>query len=138
MTDLATTEKKPSRLNEIAVNRVGVQFQTMADMWTLAQSISAAKMAPKGMDATQVLVSIQMGAEIGIPPMTALRNIAIINGRPSIWGDLPLAQAERSGKLLDLKETLEGEGDGVTATCVIVKKGRSTPTVSSFSVADAM
>lgn len=136
MSDLAVVEKK-SRLSEITTGNAGVQFQTMADMWTLAQSISGAGMAPKGMNAQQVLVSIQMGAEIGIPPMTALRNIAIINGRPAIWGDLPLALAERSGRLLDIQETIEGQGDAAVASCTIVKKGRATPTVSTFSVADA-
>lgn len=133
----AKQERSIAKLADIQVKTAGAQLQTMADMWTLATSISAAGMAPKGMNTTQVMVSIQMGAEIGVPPMTALRNIAIINGRPSIWGDLPLAQAERSGKLVDISQTLTGEGDKMVATCTIVKRGRSTPYVSTFSVADA-
>lgn len=140
MTDgeLATKQERSiAKLADIQVKSAGAQLQTMADMWTLATSISAAGMAPKGMNTTQVMVSIQMGAEIGVPPMTALRNIAIINGRPAIWGDLPLAQAERSGRLLDISEVVEGQGEKMVATCVIVKKGRSTPVERSFSVEDA-
>ncbi len=138
MTDAElATNRSIAKLAEISVKSAGVQLQTMADMWTLATSISAAGMAPRGMNTTQVMVSIQMGAEIGVPPMTALRNIAIINGRPAIWGDLPLAQAERSGKLVDISEVIEGAGDKMVATCTIVKRGRSTPYTSSFSVTDA-
>ena len=34
-----------------------------------------------------ILVAIQWGYEIGLAPMQALQNIAVINGRPSLWGD---------------------------------------------------
>src|ERR1051325_7073679 len=35
-----------------------------------------------------VLVAVQLGMELGVSPMQALQNIAVINGRPCIWGDL--------------------------------------------------
>ncbi|MEX3972221.1 hypothetical protein [Paraburkholderia caribensis] len=38
-----------------------------------------------------VLVAIQWGMELGLKPMQAMQNIAVINGRPSIWGDALLA-----------------------------------------------
>src|SRR5688572_17594277 len=38
-----------------------------------------------------VLIAIQMGAEVGLSPLQALQNIAIIKGRPCIWGDGALA-----------------------------------------------
>lgn len=38
-----------------------------------------------------VLAAIQYGAELGLTPMAALQSIAIVNGRPSLWGDGALA-----------------------------------------------
>lgn len=39
----------------------------------------------------QVITAYQMAKELDIPPLTALRQIAVINGTPSLYGDLPLA-----------------------------------------------
>lgn len=38
-----------------------------------------------------VLVCMQFGHEIGLKPMQSLQNIAVINGRPAVWGDASLA-----------------------------------------------
>lgn len=38
-----------------------------------------------------VLVAIQWGMELGLKPMQAMQNIAVINGRPALWGDALLA-----------------------------------------------
>lgn len=38
-------------------------------------------------DPKKVVIAIFKGAEVGLPPITALANIAIINNRPSIYGD---------------------------------------------------
>ena len=34
-----------------------------------------------------ILVAVQWGMELGLQPMQAMQNIAVINGRPSLWGD---------------------------------------------------
>ena len=38
-----------------------------------------------------IFVAVQYGMELGLPPMQALQGIAVINGRPSMWGDAVLA-----------------------------------------------
>ena len=45
-----------------------------------------------------ILVAIQMGAELGLKPIQSLQSIAVINGRPSVYGDglLALVQAHAS------------------------------------------
>lgn len=42
-----------------------------------------------------VLACVMHGAEVGLAPMQALQNIAVINGRPSVWGDGSLALAQK-------------------------------------------
>lgn len=59
-------------------------------------------MMPKSYDTPEkVFAGIQFALELGFrdQPLTAIRNIAIINGQPSIWGELPLALVLRSGKM---------------------------------------
>jgi hypothetical protein len=68
--------------------------------------------------------------------MQALQNIAVINGRPSIWGDAALALVRGSAVCDDVIETIDGSGDQRTATCVAKRVGKE-PVPRTFSVADA-
>jgi hypothetical protein len=69
--------------------------------------------------------------------MQALKNIAVINGRPTVWGDALLAIAYSKQLIEDISETVTGDGDDRTATCAIKRKGLNTPTVRVFSVTHA-
>lgn len=78
------------------------------------------------------LIAVQMGAEIGLPPLQAIQNIAVINGRPAVWGDGLRALILSAPDLVDIKEVDNGQ----VATCTITRKGRS-PVTASFSMEDA-
>lgn len=79
-----------------------------------------------------ILVAVQWGAEIGLKPMQALVNIAVINGRPSLWGDAVIALV-RSSSVCEY--VLEGS-DGDTAWCKVKRRGEPEQ-VRTFSMADA-
>lgn len=83
-----------------------------------------------------VLVAIQMGAELGLAPMQALQNIAVINGRPAVWGDALLAIVRASPLCEDVQEEVRGQGDDLVAIC-IAKRRNASPVTATFSVADA-
>jgi hypothetical protein len=83
-----------------------------------------------------VFVAVQWGYEIGLAPMQALQNIAVINGKPSIYGDAALALVQRSPICEDIEEYLEGEGEALTAVCVASRKGRK-PVIRKFGIQDA-
>ena len=58
------------------------------EAYRLAQYVSKSGLAPQGMKTPeQCMVAIMHGLEVGLPPMQAVQKIAVINGRPSIWGD---------------------------------------------------
>lgn len=106
--------------------------------WRMAVAISKSGLAPKGIQTPEaIFTAMQLGAEVGLSPMSALQNIAVVNGRPTIWGDAQLALVRASGQLEDFIETLEGEGDKMVATCTAKRAGYSTPSKASFSVDDA-
>ena len=84
-----------------------------------------------------VLVALQWGMEIGLEPMQALQSIAVVNGRPSLWGDAVIALC-RSHPICEwVTETVEGAGEDMVATCTTQRRGEPEPVSRSFSWSDA-
>ncbi len=114
--------------------------QSWGDAMNYAQAIAKSNFCPKDYrhKPDDVLVAIQMGLEVGLKPMQALQNIAVINNRPCLWGDGALAVIQTSGQLEDIQETLEGdlEKDAI-ATCIVKRKGMKSAIKRTFSVIDA-
>ena len=121
----------------VGVGDRGLEIRSLNDLVRFADCVIQAGVAPKGMNQAAVVVAVQMGYELGLPPMASVQNIAVINGRPSIWGDAALAVCHASPWFADMEETIEGEGDKMAATCKVWKKGKQNPIVKTFSVADA-
>jgi hypothetical protein len=112
--------------------------QDFEGAWRIAVAISKAGMQPPGLETPEkVTIAILAGLEVGLPPMQAIQSIAIINNRPSIYGDGALALVRASGLLESLEEKTEGQNDNLTAFCRVRRRGESTPIVRSFSVAEA-
>ena len=112
--------------------------QSFAELSQFAQMAAKSALVPRDYQGKpeNVMLAVQMGSEVGLAPMQALQNIAVVNGRPAIWGDAMLGLIKASGMLTDIVETIAGEGDAMTATCV-VKRANSSPITATFSVADA-
>jgi hypothetical protein len=69
--------------------------------------------------------------------MQALQNIAVINGKPSVYGDAMMALVQASPVCEGIDEHIEGEGTAnPVAVCVAKRKGRN-PVIARFSVEDA-
>lgn len=81
-----------------------------------------------------ILIAVQMGLEVGLKPLQAIQNIAVINGQPTIWGDGMKALVEASGELEYCVETWDPKTK--TATCRVKRKGKPER-VETFSMADA-
>ncbi|WP_433886922.1 recombinase RecT [Pseudomonas vranovensis] len=79
-----------------------------------------------------ILVAIQWGMELGLQPMQAMQNIAVINGRPALWGDAVIALVRSS----PLCEYIYESDDGETATCR-VKRRNEEEQVRTFSMTEA-
>jgi hypothetical protein len=85
-----------------------------------------------------VAVAIQMGAELGITAMQAIQNIAVVNGRPSVWGDLMKAIVVAS----PLCELFDEDPPNVAlknqkGRCRVQRRGDTEPYEVTFSVDDA-
>lgn len=96
----------PERKAPIQIGDKGIMLGTFDELWRFAVAVAASGLAPKGIDKPEsIVVAIQMGLELGLTPMAALQNIAIINGRPSIYGDAQLAIVRSTGLLESFEET---------------------------------
>lgn len=135
-TAIIPAEKKPPEAKAIVpVSEKGVQFTDLDGMWRFAVAVGKSRLAPKGFESPEaILVAMQYGLELGVGPMQALQGIAVINGRPSVWGDLALAVCQSKPDFEDIIEAISP--DGFEAKCTVKRKGR-TPTARTFSMDDA-
>jgi hypothetical protein len=83
--------------------------------------------------------AINLGMEVGLPPMRSLQSIAVVNGTPCVYGDAQLALTKASGLMEVFEESYEGtEGqDDFCAVCKVQRKGDEEPVYEKFSVGDA-
>lgn len=104
-----------------------------------ADMLSKSSFVPKDFKGKpgDILVAVQMGAEMGLPPIQALQNIASINGRPTVWGDAALAICQNHPKYESIEESLEDNKTGNTKAICIVKRKGEEPYRVTFSVEDA-
>lgn len=109
---------------------------SLQEAMQIADILASSDIVPKDYQRKpgNILVAMQWGAEIGLQPLQAMQNIAVINGRPSIWGDAMLALVRGSGLLEFIREELSD--DEKEAICTVKRKGEEA-TISKFSMEDA-
>jgi hypothetical protein len=125
---------------EISTQRAGgLALQSFDDAFRFAKMVAASEFPPKDFRGKpeSCMLAIQHGSEVGLSPMQSLQSIAVINGRPTIWGDAALALVQSSPVCEYVREYTEGEGDALVAVCEAKRRGYPAPTVVRFSVADA-
>jgi hypothetical protein len=109
-----------------------------AEAMQFAEVLSKSTMVPREYQRqpANILLAVQWGAELGLGPLQAINSIAIINGKPAVYGDAMLALVRGSPLCLDVIEAIKGEGDLACAVCDARRRG-ANPVVRGFSVADA-
>ena len=102
--------------------------------WQFAEIMSDSDMVPKDFKGKpgNCLIAMQWGSELGLKAMQSVQNIAVINGRPALWGDSVIALVRSS----PLCEWIIESDDGNTATCRVKRRGEPEQS-RTFSVEDA-
>ena len=119
---------------ELAVKQFNFEITSLKEAMDYAKLIADSDLAPKDYKGKpgNVLIAIQYGMEIGLKPMQAIQNIAVINGRHSIWGDAMIALVQSNPLCEYINERFENE----TAYCTVKRRGEEEYTYE-FSKADA-
>jgi hypothetical protein len=124
---------------ELTTTNRGFAPQTMTEAIQFSDMLASSSMVPKAYQGKpqDILVCVQWGFEMGLAPMQALQNIAVINGKPSVYGDAMMALVQASAVCEDVEEFFENEGTpNPVAVCVAKRKNRK-PVIAKFSVEDA-
>jgi len=133
----ATQDRKP------ALEAGGGQIDAIVprdvdQAYRLSKMIVAAGLAPQDAKSPEeVMGRVVAGLEVGLKPLQAVQSIAMVNGRPVIWGDGLIALVKGSGLCQYITEWHEGQGDDLVAVCETQRVGEPYPTRRTFSVADA-
>lgn len=132
------SEQQLVQMRDTAPNPMRVP-QSVEQIEMLAKIIARSDLAPKDYRGKpeNTMVAIMMGQEIGVSPMQAVQGIAVINGRPSVWGDLLLAMCRAHPQCQGIDESLEYDNAGnvVAAICRAQRNGHQHE--RRFSVDDA-
>ena len=124
---------------QLTTTNRGFAPTTLGEAMTFSDMLANSSMVPRAYQGKpqDILVCVQWGMEMGLAPMQALQNIAVINGKPSVYGDALMALVQASPVCEDIEEFFEHEGTpNPVAVCVAKRKGRK-PVTAKFSVEDA-
>jgi hypothetical protein len=131
------TRPAQAKAAAIAMDATGLQLKTLDDAYRFAQYVVASKLAPQGDTAESVLIKLQAGAELGLPPMRSLSCLVVVNGKLSMEGVAVLALCRASGKFSKLKTGADGEGDSLSGFVDFARKDTGETDIVRFSMADA-
>jgi hypothetical protein len=133
----ALKEYKPNAALQSANAIMPKTFQQVMEMSKVFATSGIVPDALKGKPEA-CAIAIMHGLELGVSPTQALNNIMIVNGRPSVWGDLMLALAQGSSDLEffeeDAPDVALKQGFG---RCTVKRVGAFNPVQRTFSIEDA-
>lgn len=137
-TDTQLAEIPQQQLTPFVAGERGVSIRSFDDMMDMARAVANSGLAPRDLKTPEaIFVAMQHGMELGLSPMQALQSVAVINGRPCLWGDAALALVKAHPECVDVVESFEKDGEeGVTAICEITRRDKA-PVLRKFTVSMA-
>ena len=114
-----------------------LQPRNIEEAFRMAEMLSGSQMVPKSYQnkPQDALVAMMMGSELGLNPIQSLANIAVINGKPAIYGDALLALVQNHPRFGGHQETFDEAS--MTAACTVWRKGDEQKHTVTFSQSDA-
>ena len=130
--------------NTVAAGERGLVLHDLDSMQRFATMVLASDLAPsqyrKGSQAQQVAnvcVALQYGLELGLSPMQSLQGVAVINGKPTVYGDALLGLCYASGLVEEFEVEVQGTGDARGAVGTVKRQGVENKIVRAFTIGDA-
>jgi hypothetical protein len=106
----------------------------------IANMMSKSDMVPKAYKEKpqDVLIAMEMGVSLGLGPLQAVQNIAVINGKPCLYGDGILSVCSGRPDFEDiLEEPLKNQAGKVVGYRCTVKRRDRHPVTQIFTEDDA-
>ena len=125
-------------MGEVAVKQSGVLTPSnMAEAMQFAETMAVSAFCPKAFQhkPADIVVAVQWASEVGLAPLAAMQSMAVINGKPSLYGDGMMALIVGHPEYVSHKEWREG--DEAFCTIVRMRYGEKVETTRSFSMGQA-
>jgi hypothetical protein len=125
-------------MGEVATKQSGVLTpRNMAEAMQFAETMAVSAFCPKAFQhkPADIVVAVQWASEVGLAPLAAMQSMAVINGKPSLYGDGMMALIVGHPEYVSHKEWREG--DEAFCTIVRMRFGEKVETTRSFSMAQA-
>lgn len=126
------TDTKTLQTREEHIGQSLLSKDNFGHYMQVATFLSKSSMVPKNMmnKPADVLIAMEMGLQLGLPMMQAIQDIAVINGKPCMYGDGLLAVVQGHKDFEWIKEEItQDEGDKKAALCTIKRKNHEPHTV---------
>lgn len=121
-------------MNDLMNTSNGLDFENFEKGMKFAEFLSKSKLIPTQFQGKpeDILVAIMWGTSLGLREMQSLNAIAVINGRPSLFGDAPKALCMKYGKVIE-------EWDAQNSMWIVTCKRDGYPdVVQTFGYNDAI
>lgn len=120
------------RQKTMTVGSRGIRLTTFDEMWRFAVAVHKSGMVTKNHKTPEaILIVLEIGMEVGLPPMQSLKSVALVNGVGSLWGDGFLGVIQDSPNYEWHKEWIDHEEllgtdreDEIIAHCIMKRKGQ--------------
>jgi hypothetical protein len=126
------------------------EYARMANLLIDAMCVPASyKVDSKDETRAKLIIGLMKSVEIGVPPITGLNGIMIVNNRPSVWGDLAVSLVQRDGHLAGMRVVeigphpqpatlpLDQWDDAFGYRVSMWRRGQEEAYVGEFTVGDA-
>lgn len=132
------SENLPVAVGQPSRSMIPFSPQNLNEALTISKQLATSDLCPKsfGGKPENVLAAIMMGHELGFGVMQSLSNIAVVNGRASVWGEAVSALILNSGICEYLLDSVAGEGKTLAVT-IKTKRSGMPEYVYTYSWADA-
>lgn len=115
-----------------------LEVRNIGNAYAVADLLVKTGFAPKGSTVETAVVAMIHGNRLGLDPLAAVQGIAVVNGRPTLWGDQLAAAVKGSSVYGGERVEYIGAGDDAGVRFTTWRKGHEDePTVETFSVRDA-
>lgn len=111
--------------------------RTLTEAMDFAKMMADSELVPKSFRGKpgDVLIAVQMGNEVGLQPMAAIQNIAVINGKPGIYGDAGKAILLAAGCIIE-EDDIEIVKKTGRARCKVTR-GNRPPVERTYCIDNA-
>ena len=133
-TELTTISEKSLEVNHMRTNRLDDSLfskELAPHYMQLAGKLASSELVPKSFRGKpqDLFICWAMGYQVGLTPERAMQCIAVINGKPAMWGDDMLALCMAHKDFDDIiEEPLLKDLAVVGYSCVVKRKGKADKT----------